>query len=191
MTYSQHGEDDFLARLFWTDSRPAGFKRSGFYVDVGCNHPKIQNNTFFFYQLGWRGVCIEPHEGFREQYAEERPEDVFAACAIAERDGDVTLHYGEHLTLSSLLPSERNPHQCTVPARRLDTLLKTLGAPAEFDILSIDVEGYEIEALGTNDFTAHNLELQRALLNLGYQTVHVTKANVVAINSLTEDWYRL
>jgi len=142
MTYSQHGEDDFLARLFWTPSRPAGFKRAGFYVDVGCNDPKIGNNTYFFYLLGWRGVCIDPHQAFGEVYMKERPEDVFVGCAIAEHDGDVTLHYGEHLTLSSLLPSERNPNQCKVPSRRLDTLFKTLGVPAEFDILSVDVEGY-------------------------------------------------
>jgi FkbM family methyltransferase len=206
MTYSQHGEDDFLARLFWTPSRPAGFKRSGFYVDVGCNHPKMQNNTYFFYLLGWRGVCIDPHQGFAEQYVKERPEDVFVGCAIAEHDGDVTLHYGEHLTLSSLLPSEQNPHQCTVPGRRLDTLLSSLGVPAEFDILSVDVEGYEIEALRTNDFTAHrpraivveyqtmgtvNLELQRVLLDLGYYTVHMTTGNMIAINSLADDWLQL
>jgi len=206
MTYSQHGEDDFLARLFWTPSRPAGFKRAGFYVDVGCNDPKIGNNTYFFYLLGWRGVCIDPHQAFGEVYMKERPEDVFVGCAIAEHDGDVTLHYGEHLTLSSLLPSERNSNQCKVPSRRLDTLFKTLGVPAEFDILSVDVEGYEVEALRTNDFTAHRprvivveyqtmgevkLELQRVLLDLGYHTVHMTKGNMIAINSLADDWRQL
>jgi len=91
MTYSQHGEDDFLARLFWTPSRPAGFKRAGFYVDVGCNDPKIGNNTYFFYLLGWRGVCIDPHQAFGEVYMKERPEDVFVGCAIAEHDGDVDI----------------------------------------------------------------------------------------------------
>ena len=203
ITYSAHGEDEVLARLFWT---PSGWKRTGFYVDVGCNHPTIQNNTFFFYQLGWRGLCIDPHEAFRELYDKERPGDVFEACAIAEHDGTVTLHYGDHISLASLLPSERNPRQCEVPSRRLYSLLSSLHAPATFDILSVDVEGVEIEALMTNDFAAHrpraivveyqtmgtiNLGLQPFLLALGYQTIHVTKGNIIAINSLADDWHRL
>jgi methyltransferase FkbM-like protein len=45
--------------------------------------------------------------------------------------------------------------QCEVPSRRLYSLLSWPYAPATFDILSVDVEGLEIEALMTNDFTAH------------------------------------
>jgi FkbM family methyltransferase len=164
ITYSLDGEDEILAKVFWT---PSGLPRTGFYVDVGCNHPIFNNNTYFFYQLGWNGVCIDSHEAFREHYDKERPRDVFAACAIADHDGPVTLHYGEHISLASILPSERNPHQCTVPGRRLYTLLSSLNMPATFDILSVDVEGFEIGALSTHEFQAHR---PRAVV-VEYQTM--------------------
>jgi FkbM family methyltransferase len=200
ITYSQNGEDGIIAKIFWETT---GYKRTGFYVDVGCNHPIYNNNTFFFYQLGWNGICIDPHEAFREHYLKDRPRDVFAACAIADHDGSATLNYGEHISLASLLPSERNPRQCEVPCRRLSGLLSALHVPATFDILSVDVEGYEIEALKTLDLAMHrpramiveyqtmseiNLDVQPFLVALGYQIIHMTAGNIIAINSVAEDW---
>jgi hypothetical protein len=35
------------------------------------------------------------------------------------------------------------------------------------------------------------LELLRVLLDLGYYTVHMTKGNMIAINSLADDWRQL
>ena len=75
--------------------------------------------------------------------------------------------------------------------------------PATFDILSVDVEGYEIEALKTLDLAMHrpramiveyqtmseiNLDLQPFLVALGYQIIHMTTGNIIAINSVAEDW---
>ena len=37
-------------------------KRDGFYVDVGCFHPKKHSNTYFLYKRGWRGVNIDMEE---------------------------------------------------------------------------------------------------------------------------------
>jgi hypothetical protein len=52
-------------------------------------------------------------------------------------------------------------------SRRLYSLLGWLYALATFDILSVDVERLEIEALMTNDFTAHR---PRAIV-VEYQTM--------------------
>ena len=37
-----------------------GGKRSGFYVDVGAGHPTEDSVTRHFYDLGWRGINVEP-----------------------------------------------------------------------------------------------------------------------------------
>ena len=52
MFRSQGGEDAFLHRHF-TGSQAST------YVDIGCNNGVDGSNTFFFWQRGWRGVCVE------------------------------------------------------------------------------------------------------------------------------------
>ena len=34
-------------------------KMSGFYVDVGCHQPLLNNNTYRLYKRGWRGINID------------------------------------------------------------------------------------------------------------------------------------
>jgi hypothetical protein len=53
-SYSQYGEDKIIDRLL-------GYKKSGFYINVGANHPYRFSNTYMFYKKGYRGVNIEPN----------------------------------------------------------------------------------------------------------------------------------
>ncbi len=53
VSYAQNGEDVVLARVF-------GDRRAGFYVDVGAGHPVVDSVTKHFYDLGWRGINVEP-----------------------------------------------------------------------------------------------------------------------------------
>ena len=52
--YSQYYEDYILAYVFKDHEH-------GFYVDVGANDPIVHSVTKHFYQLGWRGINVEPH----------------------------------------------------------------------------------------------------------------------------------
>lgn len=52
--YCQHYEDYILAYVL------KDFK-TGYYIDVGANDPNISNVTRHFYELGWRGINIEPN----------------------------------------------------------------------------------------------------------------------------------
>jgi hypothetical protein len=52
ISYAQNMEDILLDRVF--RGRP------GTFMDIGGNHPFIDNNTYFFYVRGWRGVSLEP-----------------------------------------------------------------------------------------------------------------------------------
>lgn len=52
ISYSQSGQDTFA----WEAS---GRKMNGKFLDIGCNDPKINNNTYALEQLGWKGVCID------------------------------------------------------------------------------------------------------------------------------------
>ena len=52
ISFSQTGLDLLLSNIF------KGLQK-GFYIDIGCNHPVYNNNTFLFYKRGWRGLNID------------------------------------------------------------------------------------------------------------------------------------
>jgi hypothetical protein len=51
-SYSQVGQDKWVLSLF-----PKGYK--GFFMDLGCNDPKIINNTLLLEENGWEGVAVD------------------------------------------------------------------------------------------------------------------------------------
>ena len=48
---SNWGLDLIIANIFRN-------KKEGIYIDVGCHHPLINNNTFLLHKKGWKGICI-------------------------------------------------------------------------------------------------------------------------------------
>lgn len=65
VTYAQAGEDVILDFLI-------NYQPSGFYVDVGCNHPLRGSNTYRFYRKGWRGICVDANPAFASMFAKKR-----------------------------------------------------------------------------------------------------------------------
>ena len=63
--YSQFGEDVIL-RTFIKN------KKTGFYVDVGCWHPKRFSNTYWLYKRGWRGINIDAMPGSMKPFKKTR-----------------------------------------------------------------------------------------------------------------------
>ena len=53
ISYAQNFEDVILRRALKDIEK-------GFYVDVGAHDPVIDSVTKAFYDLGWRGINIEP-----------------------------------------------------------------------------------------------------------------------------------
>ncbi len=51
-SYSQIGQDKWVLSLF-----PEGYK--GFFIDVGCGHPKNINNTYLLDKKGWHGFAFD------------------------------------------------------------------------------------------------------------------------------------
>jgi hypothetical protein len=69
-TYAQCGEDQVV---YFILDRLNVRKRD--YIDVGAWAPTLNNNTYLFYTLGFRGLLIEPNVGQCKKLREVRPED--------------------------------------------------------------------------------------------------------------------
>ena len=67
--YSQFGEDKILSELI-----PTNFN-NGFYVDVGCFHPKKHSNTYMLFKRGWKGINIDMEKDKIETFDLARPLD--------------------------------------------------------------------------------------------------------------------
>lgn len=157
--YSQTGED--LALNCLLRSEP------GFYVDVGCNHPTRNSNTFALYKAGWRGICIDANPGLINQFKRLRPRDVSICAAISDEEKEVvfTDFVDDHFSsldadhLASWKPSTAIARQRTVKTRTLSAILNEFNSPHAFDLLSVDVEGHDAHVLRSLDLDVYQPQL--------------------------------
>ena len=75
LTFSSDGEDSVLIK--WL-----GGIKNGFYVDIGSHKPLFSSNTYGFYLLGWKGICIDPNPGLKLKYKIFRSSDLFINSAL-------------------------------------------------------------------------------------------------------------
>jgi FkbM family methyltransferase len=161
--YAQHGEDRALLEFF--DGAP------GFYVDVGANDGLSNSNTAALDTMGWRGLLIEADPFLAEICRKARPSGTVVACAAADptRRGSesafwrVSPGHNETTGLSTLVASPDLQRKAmrigasistiTVPVRSLSDILEKYGAPNSFELLSVDVEGAELEVFRSCDLT--------------------------------------
>lgn len=157
LAYSQEGEDLLLLRLF--GQRPVGY-----YVDIGAFHPRAYSNTCLLFRRGWRGINIDPSPGVAEAFARARPHDINLALAIGLQAGQATLNrfeWGELNTLShaqvDLVDAFATPvGTVTVPVKPLtDVLDQHLPRGQRIDLMNVDVEGFDLEVLQSNDWTRY------------------------------------
>lgn len=138
-------------------------KKNGTYVDVGAHHPSRFSNTKLFYDVGWRGLSIDPRPGFAKEYLRERPEDIALESAIANTPGELTYFLfdepalnGFDAELSTKRDQESNYNivdQVKVKVEPLASILQNNFQEGELiDFLSVDVEGFDHEVLQSNDW---------------------------------------
>jgi len=151
-SYSQNREDILLARAL-----P---RADGFYIDVGAADPTEDSVTKYFYDLGWRGINIEPQEAFYTKLCEQRPSDTNLRLAVSDAPGELILHSAEShpgwSTTIEAVADEMTNMGLKIGADKIEA--KTLAqicteqGVTEIDFLKIDVEGAERKVLLGADF---------------------------------------
>lgn len=157
--YSRNTEE-WCIRDFFKD------RRDGVFVDVGANHYRNENNTYFLEtRLGWSGVAIDALEEFGSDYVAHRPRTKFAALFVSDTGGGTIPFFvpKDNKLLASasreFTVKEGSPGIARqVPTATLNAVLEQAGV-RKVDFLSMDIELAEPKALRGFDIDRFKPEL--------------------------------
>ncbi len=144
------------------------------FVEVGAARPDYLSMSALYRSIGWRIIAIEPNPEFCALHRAKGYDVLQYACGDTDKDNVdffvVNSHGTQYIngevsyeSFSSLgiknsyaaLKSDLDMKKIQVNMRRLDTILKTHAPDIQrIDILSVDVEGWELEVLDGLDMKA-------------------------------------
>lgn len=141
-----------------------GYKKEGFFIEFGAYDGEEVSNTSGLADLGWRGILIEPVSKYYLKCKERHKNNMVKVinCAIGGENGTTTIYVGGPLsTIKNDVVNKFNSMDWSkgihrgekekIEMKKLDTILTEEYVPKNFDVLSIDVEGYEWEVLKNFD----------------------------------------
>ena len=150
--FSQTGED-IVIRNFLGDIS------NGFYVDAGCHEPIKWSNTFKLYLQGWTGINIDADSSMMKKVTKTRKLDINICAALSDSIKKVTFYKSATSpAVNTINPQtydewklrwnfdDKDREELTTTT--LTTILeKHLPAGKKIDLLSVDVEGHDLEVI--------------------------------------------
>mgnify|MGYP001166457167 CR=1 FL=1 len=148
ISYSYGSVDLLLEHIFKNQSH-------GLYIDVGCQHPVMNNNTYLLYKKGWNGINIDLDKKNIDLFNFYRKRDLNINFAISSQEGERDLFfYHDKSAINTVEKSVANYQRAQVKEiKKVKT--KTLNSIIEnskfndltIDFVSIDVEGHELDVI--------------------------------------------
>lgn len=151
-SYSLDREDIIIDKIL-------GYKKKGFYVDVGAYDPRRVNNTKRFYDRGWFGINIEPSKENYNKFILHRKRDINLNLGIGNKNKQMKFYKFIPDTLSTFSIKEKSKYKKLghnfsgtefISVRKLSYILNKYCPKKKIDFLSIDTEGYDFEVLKSN-----------------------------------------
>lgn len=163
MKYSQNNEEEIILKYFEG-------QKLGTYLDIGAYDPEVFSNTRALYELGWRGVLVEPADmnfDVLKKYFEKDNAMQLVKICIGTYNGEIEFMDSGGDAISTTVPSHakiwadgygtkyttRKSPICT-----FETLLEN-SLYNNFDFVSIDTEGTNFEILSQIDFNSISCRL--------------------------------
>ena len=179
--WSQEGEDILLDRIF-------GSKKNGFYIDVGAHHPMRFSNTYLFYQKGWSGINIDAMPGSMKEFEKYRRRDINLELGVAQQKGILDYYVFNEPALNSFSAKlskgrnleKNNYHVIKIIKIKVKPLREILAyhlKGQKIDFLNIDVEGFDLNVLQSNDWSKYRPRfvlvelLKSSLHNIGQHKI--------------------
>ena len=196
-TYGQSGEDSILAYIIHVMGIP--FDKVT-YIDLGANHAKEMNNTYYFYSRGAKGVLVEANSKLIPELRLYRNRDTILNNIVDVVDNEEVMFYilnGDGLSTPDLESANKfceiNPNLEIVANERIKTITYNTIVKEHLKcaptILSIDIEGKDLEILNTIDYVNYRpflivVEMIEYDTDLNYKT-----KNKEILNQLNSNGY--
>lgn len=162
------------------------YSQSGIMVEVGAATPEFLSMSRHFKLNNWRVIAVEPNPIFVEQHKKINNEIYQYACSFENKDDveftivhqnidQITDHSFSSFYIKEELLKNYNFYSNELPKtvikvkqRTLDYILKEANV-SKIDLLSVDVEGWEIEVMrGLNTIKPTVVVLENVFENLEY-----------------------
>ena len=161
--FSQGNEEEILNEIFSN-------KIKGFYVDIGCYHPRRFSNTALLYNKGWNGINIDANAKNLKLFNFFRKRDNNINALISDRSENLDYYYFNDSALNGVL-SQSRVNSLTdlgykviqvenLVTKRLDDLLTFYDVPNnKIDLLDIDVEGHDLKVLKSINLNFYDVKV--------------------------------
>ncbi|MBQ8475567.1 FkbM family methyltransferase [bacterium] len=147
-TFSQSGEDAIVRTLFsWKNK----YVKS--YLDIGACCIKA-SNTYMFYNYGIRGVLVEANKDFIKDLKKYRPNDNILNFAVTPDENAEFVDFYEDTISSEEAKIRKQKLTARVEAKTINKIINENFQDYP-DLLSIDIEGVDLEVLKTLDFNKY------------------------------------
>ncbi|MDB9736038.1 FkbM family methyltransferase [Candidatus Pelagibacter ubique] len=188
--YSFSGVDIVLKKIFYQQEK-------GFYIDVGCQNPIKNNNTYLLYKKGWEGINIDLDKDNINLFNSARPKDSNFNKAISSDIKNVELYFYHKKSPINTIDKKTSDFQkakvTSIKKINTDTLdnivLNSKYKNHTFDLLSIDVEGHELDVLKGFDLDKYSPKV----IVVEYLDLNVSKLEIKNLsieNVLSSEIYK-
>ena len=130
-------------------------KKKGFYLDVGCQHPVSNNNTYLLYKRGWSGINIDLDPKNIRLFNLERPNEINICKCVSSNNSKKDLFFFHPGSPINSLEKKTIKNKSNFSLKKIKTF--TLNSILQdqkirhIDYFNLDVEGHEIDILKNFD----------------------------------------
>ena len=177
--FSFSGVDIILEKIFMHQPK-------GIYIDVGCQHPIKNSNTYLLFKKGWEGINVDLDKDNIELFKRSRSNDNNFNKALSNDVKEVDLYFYHKKSPINTIDKKTSEFQkakvSSIKKIKTDTLnniiLNTKYKDQSFDLLSIDVEGHELEVLKGFDLN----KFSPKVIVVEYLDLNVSKLEIKNLN---------
>ena len=161
-------------------------QKNGFYIDVGCQHPIKNNNTYLLHKKGWSGINIDLDKDNIDLFNVSRISDDNINIAASNRINEVDLFFFHKKSPINTIDKRTSQFQKAkissikkIKTNTLNNIIKSSKySNTKIDLLSIDVEGHELPVLEGLDFNKYSPNV----IVVEYLDLNVSKLEIKNLN---------
>ena len=161
-------------------------QKNGFYIDVGCQHPIKNNNTYLLHKRGWSGINIDLDKDNIDLFNVSRISDDNINIAASNKINEVDLFFFHKKSPINTIDKRTSQFQKAkissikkIKTNTLNNIIKSSKySNKKIDLLSIDVEGHELPVLEGLDFNKYRPNV----IVVEYLDLNVSKLEIKNLN---------